>query len=498
MLKNKYLIYLVVFGLVVNLFSATTLNVSANVFFGDENVFLHCDDNEVYNVSSSLQEFNHVVVDGDFVQFNDTAFRCDFDTNVNVTILYLNVMNPYGNLTVLSFSYEQGEGVSYHNFNISGFLSSQSYYVYTNNTFLVENISDDNGWVNFTSDILWGRVDVVLFAMIIFGQLDGEGGGSDPLYDEVPRNNSYVWFDDGGFNTTINIDYTAFPTAVRYENYTTGNDGGRELSTIWVGQTFNMTEDIYIGRIGLMLHWTDRDWFIGYDDYLEIYIMLTTDDESDAPNGTHNNNFEHISEGFFPYENLTETPTWYTVSMSSALLQADTSYAIAVQHIGGAPDVDHSNWSWDASSPTYNKGAAWWYEYAVEWIWYPFEPDTDFMFEVYGVPADNISVTNLTFDWYNDSLGDWEQYGFVSVCLNSTYTFWNTNFSGIGVTYVWRVHAIANDTGVSHEEIYRFTTFVLAAQIEGANTAVLLSFSLFFFPFWLIWKRRRKNEKQNI
>lgn len=188
--------------ILLNLSFLALVNTADALNIVDEDVFLHCDDNEVYNISDSTQNFDHIVIADDYIQFNTTAFKCDFDTGVNITINFLNVLVPSGNLTILSFNYTQGDGSSYHEFNISGFQTSQAYWIYTNSSFLIEVISDASvGWVNFTSDIYYGQVDIIQYAFITFS-------------NENPTNESWLFFNTSGFLTSIDVNYSNFDGTV--------------------------------------------------------------------------------------------------------------------------------------------------------------------------------------------------------------------------------------------------------------------------------------------
>lgn len=483
-MKNKKLIYLIIFGLMLNIISGV---VSGNVFFNDTDVYLHCDDNETYKVDTT-QPFNHIVVDGDFVQFNNTAFRCDFDEDVNVTLLFLNVLEPYGNLTILSFTYEQGNGVSLHDFNLSGFLTSSSYQVYTNKTLLTEVVSSGvDGWVNFTSDILFGRVDIVWYPLILFSQINGEGAGrgeigGDYLYDEVPLNNSFHWFNQYGWTTGISVDYTNFNhgDVQLYENMIEPFHalGAAKYSS----QTFEVeTESYYLVNIS-------ANMLIPVGGQHKFWAHVCTLNDSKYPTTN------YISTGFAIVTGANESGSYefVNVNMSSAYLEYGSNYGIVLYW-----DLNITNslmaWTFRADNH-YLNGSRF---TSNDGITYINQTDTDFLFKIYG---SNIgTLVNLSFDWYNDSLGDWQTYAYVPIAMNMTYNFHNYNFSGID-TYIWRVTAVANDTGVTHSETYQFTTFVLTEDIiNRAGLALMLPCTSFIVLFWLMWKRRhKKDEKQNI
>lgn len=255
-------------------------------------------------------EFEHIVVADDYVQFNTTTFKCDFDTSVNITLSFLNVIWPYGNLTILSFNYTQGQGNSLHEFNITGFQTRQAYWIYTNNTFLIENISDaDEGWVNFTSDIYWGQVDIIQYEYIRFSNV-------------TPSNESWLFFNSSGFLTNLTVNYSNF-------------DGS-------------------------------------------VYV-------------------------------------------------------------------------------------------------------------------------NGTFSWLNVTLDDWEEYDSFNITANqSVVTVVNWNFSAVQETYYWRVYAIANDTGVEHQESYVFKTFYIDTVAERSTAAMYGSFgSMILIPFvWLLGRRKKKRDME--
>ena len=181
------------------LFSSLSF-ASADIFFPDEDIFLHCDNNEKYNVSNNLQSFNHIVISDDYTQFNTTAFHCDFDgVTVNTTINFLNIMEAYGNLTILNFSFEQS-GSNFLEWNITNFQNNQVYRIYTNDSYMDDITSDLAGWLNFTVDIYEGFVEIVQYEYILF-------------LNENPSNNSWVIFNLSGQNTSLAIEYSNFNPA---------------------------------------------------------------------------------------------------------------------------------------------------------------------------------------------------------------------------------------------------------------------------------------------
>jgi len=129
---------------------------TADVFIRDEDIFLHCDDNELYNITDMLN-FNHIVIADAFVQFNGTGF---YNSNpVNATMLFLrhSLMSFGNNHTLLSYNISES---SFKIFNISGFSPNRVYQIYTNDTFMENITADADGYVNFTVDINDGNVKI--------------------------------------------------------------------------------------------------------------------------------------------------------------------------------------------------------------------------------------------------------------------------------------------------------------------------------------------------
>lgn len=72
-MKKVIVIYSILLLLIVSSFASAQVTL-------DNNVFLHCDDNEIYQAPG--HPFDTVTAAGDWIQFNNTAFVCDFPDNL--------------------------------------------------------------------------------------------------------------------------------------------------------------------------------------------------------------------------------------------------------------------------------------------------------------------------------------------------------------------------------------------------------------------------------
>lgn len=118
---------------------------------------MHCNNNEVYNVSDSLQNFEHIIINNNYVQFNTTGFHIDAPNNINISLEFLNHSNTGVDGEVLRFDANTSSGTVW--FNISGFKKFIfNYSIYRNST-LIDNQTanatgflsfNESGWSNYT------------------------------------------------------------------------------------------------------------------------------------------------------------------------------------------------------------------------------------------------------------------------------------------------------------------------------------------------------------
>jgi len=330
---------------------------------------------------------------------------------------------------------------------------------------------------------------------IIFGQLDGEGGGDDPLYDEVPENESWVFMDYDGFLTIITVDYTNFYLIDTYEYFqnTTKLYSDPRIGDQWDAQTFTvghvgLNEDFYLCSICLNLTTGDTE--------NTINLSVRTVDGDGKPTDTVLTNAT-----FFWADNISESRPWgddgpifglFNVSVPPVLLNADTRYAIVTsydKYIGWdyAYYADDSNYTGGNSLYSNDGGSTW--NFFIHPIYFT-EPTR--LFEVRGT-AEQIGNVTLTFEWLNNDV--WEQYGYkIFTGYNTTHFAFNSDFSGAQETYYWRVNATANDSGAFYQETYWFKTFYIDTVAKRNPLAMYCAFGSFaLIPFvWILGNVRRK------
>lgn len=326
------------------------------------------------------------------------------------------------------------------------------------------------------------------YAAIFFGMLDGDGDGTggDPLYDEVPANNSWVSINPDGITTSLSVDYTNHNGYYLGEQSLDGSAGYSFGHLAITAQSFtvNESEDVYLNNISVFLQCA-----IGQERNESFMGHLFENDAMGQPIITSGYN---VTFSLF----LKEQPTWYTYSLPlsrTLRLESGKNYTFGLQPLN--TEILYRFWRLGSGNP-YENGSRWSYLFSTEkWTEYS---SFDFCFKTSFINASNVSFVNVTFDWYNDTLGDWEQYGNYSYVANATISQFNTNFSGID-TYTWRVSAVANDTGVTNKEIYTFNTFyqplVNAANTHPRKLTLACSFGAFgIVPLIFFLDRKKKRQ----
>ena len=320
-------------------------------------------------------------------------------------------------------------------------------------------------------------------ARIIFGQLDGMGGGFDPLYDEVPLNNTAMLFNKLGLNTSISVDYTGMSRDVLKESHDK-NMVESPNGILWLAQsffdggapsTFRLTE--------LSLNITD----LPVQEFpVKTTIAITNMTEKGYP--------------YYTFTGALDNFTGYTSFWSDELVVGWNNFSFYDQNVTIEEGENYSFLFRASSGETF-------YKFAIDNTndygdgnYFFLNVDTwvsisavDINFRVWGTYQPSV---NLSFEWYNTSLVDWEVYGVIDAVVNGTYTFLNGNFSGFSNLYKWRVSATANDTGLVHSEWYQFKTFVPLSDTRRSVLPEITAFSgLGGLCFGLLWWRRRKPQE---
>lgn len=334
------------------------------------------------------------------------------------------------------------------------------------------------------------------FARIYYGQLDGAGGGrgetgGDPLYDEVPLNNSFQHLQSDGFWTSISTDYTRHYKEYSWGNFTEPDDSGSTDFNWAAAQSFmiNDTDSSSFWITNISIYCAGSYLDVGND--FDLYIVNMTED--DFP--INNFNTDYLYHDTLNSEDLPFLVyDWYEYNLTESV-EIDTlvNYSIVLDSSASFDPI----WRANFTDPEWFH--AFYYSHEEQnpdghWTKY----DTlYYALRISGYNGSNVVLMNLTFDWFNDTSGEWEEYGNITIVQNQTTSVFNSNFSGVGL-YKWRVNASVNESGswVNHSEWYQFNTFVLTnINKPYPNAVVWCSLGLFGFPFLLFWRRRRKESK---
>lgn len=210
-----------------------------------------------------------------------------------------------------------------------------------------------------------------------------------------------------------------------YESYTTGSNSSTELYlSNYYAQTFT---------VGTVRHTVDK---IRLNLSAEgatpgnLYVSVRATNGSGYPNGV------DLATGSYSGSLLVVSTTigsWYEVSMTPLILEANTSYAI-VCYGTGTTNILNIHWYCDLTASAYAGGSA--FNSSTGGINWVANTSDDFMFQVYGVPANSSIQDVKVFSGYRET-GDW-----LVTAINTI------NGSCDSFAYPWYMQLIDNATGL--------------------------------------------------
>ena len=310
--------------------------------------------NETYGFNRTM-EFNQIILNSNWIRFNDTDFNITSPNNIIITMDYLHhdIDNASEEL-VLKFYANAASGKVW--FNISGFTNNIIYNVTRDNTVIATPTANSSHYISFNSSV-WSEhefeiyrevgsptvttntsTDIEEYNATIHGYLLDTGGESCVVWFEYGTNTSY------GTNTTKQIlsSVGMFDISIPYNN-------SYEVTLLPDG----VGDKTELDKSGASTNWECAKTNDGYTSYVYTYAT-----------GNHEDLYSLQNHTFFEQNGIINFVKIYVKARSGQLCNR---YARTYLDKNGKDEVGGNYWPpatyWGSTSTTYTDdietGSAW-------------------------------------------------------------------------------------------------------------------------------------------
>jgi len=120
--------------------------------FTSDGVYFHNSNGNAYFATAQVLNFSQIVLDADYVQFNDTRFYITSPNRINISLSYLiaNMSQPANGTLVCDFYANTTTGNVW--FNITSYLAFGNYLVERDAALLKMTYTDEDNYTNMSFD----------------------------------------------------------------------------------------------------------------------------------------------------------------------------------------------------------------------------------------------------------------------------------------------------------------------------------------------------------